>query len=174
MIPSEFTPRTRTITWYDPLLALERGREMSGLEFLNAIIRGDLPIPPSSALLGIQPLSAEHGRVVMRLEPAEYLYNPVGVVQGGLISTLLDAVMGCAVASVMAAGEGYTTLEIKVNFVRPLRASAGPVEGEGTIIHAGGRVATAEGRVTDRSGQLYAHGVTTCLVSRGTRPDPAA
>ena len=112
--------------------------------------------------------------MVMRLEPAEFLYNPVGVVQGGLISTLLDAVMGCAVASVLAAGEGYTTLELKVNFVRPLTASAGEVEGVGSILHEGGRIATAEGRVTDREGRLYAHGITTCLVSRSTRAEPTA
>lgn len=174
MSPPEITSRSRTITWYDPLAALERGRTMSGLEFLQAIIRGDLPTPPSSALLGIEAISAEAGRVVMRLEPAEFLYNPVGVVQGGLITTLLDAVMGCAVASVLAVGEGYTTLELKVNFVRPLKASVGVVDGVGTIIHAGGRVATAEGRVTDRDGQLYAHGTTTCLISRSTRSEPTA
>lgn len=167
MPPDQPPSRSRTVTWDDPLAGLELGRGMSGLEFLQAVIAGKIPVPPSSALLGIEPRSAESGRVVMRMQPAEYLYNPVGVVQGGLLSTLLDAVMGCAVASLLASGEGYTTVELKVNFVRALTAAAGPVEGEGKVIHAGGRIATAEGRVSDQGGLLYANATTTCLLTRG-------
>jgi uncharacterized protein (TIGR00369 family) len=163
-------PRSRTVTWYDPLAALELVRSLTGLEFIQAIIRGDIPLPPSSALLGMHPQTAERGRVVMTLDPGEHLYNPVGVVQGGLITALLDAAMGCAVASLLAAGDGYSTLELKVNLVRALTAEAGPVEAEGKVIHSGGRVATAEGRVTDREGRLYAHGTTTCLITRHSQP----
>jgi len=163
-------PRNRTVTWYDPLAALELGRSLNGLEFIEAIIRGDIPVPPSSALLGMRPQVAESGRVVMVLEPGEHLYNPVGVVQGGLITALLDAAMGCAVATLLASGDGYNTLELKVNLVRPLTGAAGPVEAEGKVIHPGGRVATAEGRVTDREGRLYAHGTTTCLITRQSNP----
>jgi uncharacterized protein (TIGR00369 family) len=115
-------PRNRTVTWFDPLAALDLGRALNGLEFIQAIIRGEIPVPPSSALLGIRPQVAESGRVVMSLEPGEYLYNPVGVVQGGLITALLDAAMGCAVATLLASGDGYSTLELKVNLVRPLTA----------------------------------------------------
>ena len=118
----------------------------------------------------MRPQVAERGRVVITLDPGEYLYNPVGVVQGGLITALLDAAMGCAVATLLASRDGYSTLELKVNLVRPLTAEAGPVEAEGKVIHPGGRVATAEGRVTDREGRLYAHGTTTCLITRHSQP----
>jgi uncharacterized protein (TIGR00369 family) len=159
-------PRTRTTTWTEPAPALTLGRSMSGLEFLLATQRGEIPPPPSHLLLGIKPTSVERGRVVMGLTPDEHHYNPVGVVQGGLVATLLDAAMGCAVASTLEAGSGYTTLELKVNFLRALTAETGPVEAEGRIIHEGGRVALAQGQVTDRDGNLYAHGTTTCLLNR--------
>jgi uncharacterized protein (TIGR00369 family) len=162
-------PRNRTVSWYDPLAALELGRLLNGLQFIEAIIRGDIPVPPSSALLGMRPQVAEPGRVVMVLEPGEHLYNPVGMVQGGLITAFLDAAMGCAVATLLATGDGYSTLELKMNLVRPLTGAAGPVEAEGKVIHPGGRVATAEGRVTDRDGRLYAHGTTTCLINRHSK-----
>jgi len=157
-------PRNRTVTWYDPLAALELGRSLNGLEFIEAIIRGDIPVPPSSALLGMRPQVAESGRVVMVLEPGEHLYNPVGVVQGGLITALLDAAMGCAVATLLASGDGYNTLELKVNLVRPITATTGPIRAEGRSLHAGRRSGTAEGRILDAKGTLLAHGTTTCLL----------
>ena len=98
--------------------------------------------------------------------PAEYHYNPIGVVHGGLAATLLDSAMGCAVHSTLPAGAGYTTLEIKVNYIRPMSAETGEVRCEANIIHAGGRTATAEGKVLDQEGKLYAHGTTTCMIFR--------
>ena len=105
----------------------------------------------------------------MALTPGEHLYNPVGVVQGGILTVLLDAVMGCAVASTLPAGDGYTTLEIKTNFLRAVTVETGRITAEGKTIHVGGRIATAEGRVTDKDGKLVAHGTTTCLISRGAK-----
>jgi uncharacterized protein (TIGR00369 family) len=140
---------------------------LSGLEFLRAILRGDISGPPSNLLVGIEPLEVDVGRVVMALTPGEHLYNPVGVVQGGILTVLLDAAMGCAVASTLPAGDGYTTLEIKTNFLRGVTVETGRITAEGKTIHVGGRIATAEGRVTDKDGNLIAHGTTTCLVSRG-------
>ncbi|HEX5705724.1 MAG TPA: PaaI family thioesterase, partial [Pyrinomonadaceae bacterium] len=98
--------------------------------------------------------------------PEEYHYNPIGVVHGGLAATLLDSAMGCAVHSTLPAGAGYTTLEIKVNFVRPLTTETRGVRCEARVVYVGGRTATAEGRVTDEQGKLYAHGTTTCLIFR--------
>jgi uncharacterized protein (TIGR00369 family) len=128
--------------------------------------RGELPYPPMMALMNMGVQEAEEGRVVFTVEPAEYHYNPIGTVHGGLASTLCDSAMGCAVHSMLPAGVGYTTLELKVNFVRPLTAATGLVVCEGKVINVGGRVATAEARVTDQAGKLYAHASTTCLIMR--------
>ncbi len=160
------TTRTRTFTWEDPRAAVEAGRGLSGLEYLQKIVAGELPRPPISALMnfGLSELSA--GRAVFTVEPEEYHYNPIGVVHGGLAATLLDSAMGCAVHSMLPANVGYTTLEIKVNYVRAMTSETGSVRCEASVIHVGGRTATAEGRVVDASGKLYAHATTTCIIFR--------
>jgi uncharacterized protein (TIGR00369 family) len=115
--------------------------------------------------IGISGGEAEHGKVVFRGEAGEYLYNPIGVVHGGFAMTILDSAMGCAVHTTLAAGERYTTLETKVNFVRAITLETGPVRCEGVVVHRGGRVATAEGKlVAENTGKLLAHGSSTCLV----------
>jgi uncharacterized protein (TIGR00369 family) len=109
----------------------------------------------------------DEGRAVFVGDPGEYLYNPIGVVHGGFAMTLLDSAMGCAVHTTLAVGEGYTSLETSVNFVRPITRATGPVRCEGKVLHRGGRIATAEGRLTSqKTGKLLAHGTTTCLVMR--------
>ena len=158
--------RTRTVSWEDPRALAEAGRGLSGLEYLQKIVSGELPRPPISALLNFGLAELGEGRAVFTVEPAEYHYNPIGVVHGGLAATLLDSAMGCAVHSMLAAGVGYTTLEVKVNYVRPMTAETGTVRCEAKVIHMGGRTATAEGRVTDASGKLYAHATTTCIIFR--------
>jgi uncharacterized protein (TIGR00369 family) len=156
--------RTLTVSWEDPRALAEAGRGLSGLEYLRKIVAGELPRPPISALMNFGLEELGEGFAVFTVEPAEYHYNPIGVVHGGLAATLLDSAMGCAVHSVLPAGTGYTTLEIKVNFIRPLTAGTGRVRCEARLIHRGGRTATAEGRVVDGAGKLYAHATTTCLV----------
>ena len=104
--------------------------------------------------------------MVFAVEPAKYHYNPIGVVHGGLAATLLDSAMGCAVQSLLPAGTGYTTLEMKVNLVWALTVETGEAHAEAKVIHMGGRIATAEGKVVDRSGKLYAHATTTCIILR--------
>jgi len=157
--------RTRTITWEDPALGLARAAEMSGLEFIRAMLEGKVPPPPITATMGFIGSEAEEGRAVFVGEAGEFLYNPIGVVHGGFAMTLLDSALGCAVHTTLARGERYTTLETKVNFVRPVTAETGPVRCEATVIHRGRRVATAEGRlVADRNGKILAHGSTTCLI----------
>lgn len=158
--------RTVTISWEDPRPLAEAGRRMPGFEFLQKIVNGELPRPPLAALMDFQIVELEEGRAVFAVNPAEYHYNPIGVVHGGLAATLLDSAMGCAVHSMLPAGSGYTTLELKVNFIRAMTAETGRVRAEGKLIHLGGRTATAEGRVIDESGKLYAHATTTCLILR--------
>src|SRR5438105_2531313 len=156
--------RTRTVTWDDPAPALRTARTMSGIAYLKAIQSGELPSPPIAALVGMAMVEVAEGRVVFNAEPAEFHYNPLGTVHGGIAATLLDSAMGCAVQSLLPAGTGYTTLEIKVNYLRPITSATGTVSCEGTVIHLGGRIATAEAHITDATGKLYAHSTTTCIL----------
>ena len=157
--------RSRTVTWDDPFEAMRAAPGKTGLELLQEIAAGRVPPPPITRLMGFSAASFEEGRAVFEGDPAEYLYNPIGVVHGGFAMTMLDSAMGCAVHSTLSVGERYTTLEVKTNFVRPITLETGRVRCEGTIIHRGGSVATAEGRVTAiDSGKLLAHGTTTCLI----------
>ena len=156
--------RNREIAWEDPLLLAEAGRDLAGLDYLQKLLRGELPPPPIAVLMNFRMRDVSEGRAVFVCHPAEYHYNPIGLVHGGLAATLLDSAMGCAVHSTLPAGMGYTTLEIKVNYLRPLRSDRGEVTCEGTVIHRGSRTAMAEGRVTDTEGRLYAHASTTCLL----------
>jgi uncharacterized protein (TIGR00369 family) len=158
--------RTITISWEDPRRLGEAAPGLTGLEFLQKIAAGELPPPPIAAQMNFELVELSEGHAVFAVEPKEYHYNPIGVVHGGLAATLLDSAMGCAVHSTLPAGAGYTTLEIKVNFVRPITADTGRVRAEAKLIHVGGRTATAEGRVIDEAGKLYAHGTTTCLILR--------
>lgn len=158
--------RTRTVSWEDPRALAEAGRGLSGLEYLKKIVAGELPRPPIGALMNFNIAELGEGRAVFTVEPAEYHYNPIGVVHGGLAATLLDSAMGCAIHSTLPAGAGYTTLEIKVNYVRAMTSETGLVRCEAKVIHVGGRTATAEGKVLDAGGKLYAHGTTTCIIFR--------
>ena len=138
---------------------------LSGKEYLEAIRDGDLPRPPIAELMGFEGLDAVDGRVIFAVTPAEYHYNPIGVVHGGRAATLLDSAMGCAVHSTLPAGMGYTTLEVKVNFARPMTRETGRVICEAEVVHRGRTVATAEGRIrAEATGKLIAHGTTTCLL----------
>lgn len=156
--------RTRTVSWEDPLRTASQGFALSGVDYLRAMMKGTLPNAPIAALMGLALEEVEEGRVVFGVDPGEHHYNPSGVVHGGLLATLLDSAMGCAVHSLLLPERGYTTLEIKVNYLRAIKGETGRVLGIGTVVHKGNQIATAEGRVVDQSGKLYAHGVTTCLL----------
>src|SRR5215210_5840467 len=136
------------------------------MDYIQAIFRGELPAPPISELMGFRGVEAEPGRAVFEMTPGPQHYNPIGSVHGGIALTLLDSAMGCAVHTTLAAGVGYTTLEVKTNFVRPITAETGLIRCEGVVLHEGSRVATAEGKLTDDGGKLLAHGTTTCLILR--------
>jgi len=142
----------------------ERLQGGSGAEVLTAITDGGLPLPPICATLNLIMVDVEPGRVVFQGRPLFAHYNPIGSVHGGWAATILDSCVACAVHSTLPKGKGYTTLELKVNYVRALTENTGPVRAEGKVIHVGGRTATAEGRIVDHRGKLYAHASTTCLI----------
>jgi len=166
-VKADPSQRTRAITWADPYTVPRAAVGKTGLEILTEIFEGRLPPPPIAMTMGFTGVEVAEGRAVFEGDPAEFLYNPIGSVHGGFAMTLLDSAMGCAIHSTLGVGELYTTLEVKVNFIRPMNIDTGRVRCEGTVIHRGGRIATAEGKVVAiDSGKLLAHGTTTCLVMR--------
>ena len=156
--------RQRTIVWQDPMISAKAFTFMGGLEYLQAIQTGTLPPPPISRLLGYTIATIEAGRAVFELEPAEYHYNPIGTVHGGVASTILDSAMACSIHTMLPAGQVYTTLELKVNFVRPITQKTGKVRCVAEIIHVGQRMGTAQARILDSEDRLYAHATTTCMI----------
>ena len=145
------------------VVPVEAFRTQDGLSVLRAILAGTLPTPPIMEVLSYVLTEVDPGRVVFEGTPTEQLYNPMGAVHGGFAMTLLDSAMTCACVTAISAGEGCTTVETKVNFVRPVLPSTGKVRAEARLIHAGARLATAEGKLTDAAGRIYAHGTSTCL-----------
>jgi uncharacterized protein (TIGR00369 family) len=156
--------RERLVTWSDPQPTLQASRGMAGLDVLLAMGRGELPLPPVLELVGITPVSAEHGRVVMQLTPHESHYNVLGMMHGGMVTTLLDTVVGCAVHTTLPAGRGYTSLNISVSFIKAVTLGSGTVVAEGSVVHAGRSTAIARGEIRDAAGKLYATAESTCLI----------
>jgi uncharacterized protein (TIGR00369 family) len=163
----EYMPegRTRSFTWEDPKATAAAGLAMPGLECMRAIIAGTLPPPPIARLLDFTVVEVQEGRAVFAMEPAEWMYNPIGSVHGGVAATLLDSCMGCAVHTTLAAGVGYTTTDLQVRYIRAMGGTTGRVLAEGKVIHRGRRTATAEGRLFVESDEtLIAHGSTGCVI----------
>ncbi len=159
--------RTRTVSWEDPLATAAARRDLSGLELMRGIVTGTLPAPPIARLLGFSVIEVEHGRAVFAMEPAEWMYNPIGSVHGGVAATLLDSCMGCAVHTTLDAGVGYTTTDLQVRYIRAMSSTTGRVVAEGRVVHAGRRTATAEGRLFVESDEtLIAHASTGCVILR--------
>lgn len=142
-------------------------RAYDGLSFLQGIIAGTLPNPPISEVLDFHLIAVASGRATFEGVPAFRHYNPIGTVHAGFTATLLDSALGCAIFSTLAKGDAWTTLELKLNLVRPLTKDTGPVRAEGRVIHRGRSVATSEGDVKDSAGKLYAHATTTCMIFSG-------
>jgi uncharacterized protein (TIGR00369 family) len=137
---------------------------MSGLEFVQGLVDGTLPLNTIARTLGYDVTEAAHGRVVVTAQPTGAHLNPAGTVHGGLAATLLDSAMGLAIQSTLEKGVAQTTLEFKISLVRPITPDTGPIRAEGTVMSRGRRVGTAEGRLTDGTGRLLAHGTTTCMI----------
>ena len=145
-------------------VSAERQKEMTGLEFVQGLAQGTLPLNMMAQTLDYDIAEAANGRVVVTANPKEIHLNPWGTVHGGLAATMLDSCMGLAIQSTLDKSIGSTTLEFKISFVRPITPETGPIRAEGTVISRGRRVGTAEGRVIDRDGRLLVHGTTTCLI----------
>ncbi|MGN1289720.1 MAG: PaaI family thioesterase [Bradyrhizobium sp.] len=145
-------------------VSAEQKLGMSGLDFVQGLASGALPLNTIARTLGYDVTEAERGRVVVTLLPTDAHLNPAGTVHGGLTATLLDSCMGLAVQSTLDAGTSQTTLEFKISLLRPITPDTGPIRAEGHVLNCGRRVGTAEGRVTDAKGRLLAHGTTTCLI----------
>jgi uncharacterized protein (TIGR00369 family) len=159
--------RQRTFTWVSPAEARERKAGLNGREWLEAMKRGDVPVPPAAALIGMQVERVTDDEVVFSLEPQEFHYNPAGTVHGGVITTLADTAMTTAIIARLPAGKWAPTLEVKVNFIRPITEATGRVFCAGRVIHVGSTTAVAESRVVDADGKLYAHATTTSAIAAG-------
>ena len=145
-------------------VSAERRKEMSGLEFVQGLVDGTLPLNTIAQTLGYDVTEVVSGRVVVTAEPSGIHLNPAGTVHGGFAATLLDSCMGLAVQSTLDKGVSQTTLEFKISLVRPITPETGVIKAEGMMLSRGRRVGTAEGRITDDKGRLLAHGTTTCLI----------
>ena len=157
-MPSRLTNRTYGIVSYD------KQKEMSGLEFVQGLADGTLPLNTLAQTLRYDVTEAADGRVAVTVEPSDIHLNPAGTVHGGVAATLLDSCMGLAIQSTLEKGVSQTTLEFKISLVRPITPETGMIKAEGVVLSRGRRVGTAEGRVTDGKGRLLAHGTTTCLI----------
>jgi uncharacterized protein (TIGR00369 family) len=157
-------PRTLTIAWEDPRTHSWKSRPMSGMDYLRAIRDGTVKPPPAAALIGYRLVRVEEGKTIFELQPAEQHYNPFESVHGGVAAVILDTAMTSAVMTVLDERHVCSTIEMKVNFIRPITRQAKIVRSEGHLIHAGERLASAQGRVTDGTGRLLAHGTGTCMI----------
>jgi uncharacterized protein (TIGR00369 family) len=163
----ETTVRTRTHTWSDPLATAAAARESDGMTFLRRLMAGELAPPPIATTLGFHLAEVEEGRAVFTLEAAEFHFNPIGSVHGGVFAILLDSAAGCAVQTTLPAGTGYTSQDLSVKFLRGLYADSGTIRCEGVVLHRGSRTALAEARLYDGEGRLAGHATSTCLILGG-------
>jgi uncharacterized protein (TIGR00369 family) len=169
--------RSRLVEWDDPFIGVKAAPTMTGLEYLEAMIAGELPPPPIGKLMGMNLVSAAAGTATFTCTPDESHYNPIGIVHGGLVCTLLDSAAGCAVQSTLPAGIGYTSIEIKVSYLRPLHRDSGELTCVGTLVKPGRRVAFADAQVTDAAGRVIATATSSLLVfplEAGVDPTSAA
>ncbi|HEY1391069.1 MAG TPA: PaaI family thioesterase [Ktedonobacterales bacterium] len=156
--------RTRTYGWRDPLETLARFKGNRPLDVLRATLESGRPLAPMLQTMDARLIEVAEGRAVFTSTPSEYHYNPAGVVHGGMAATLLDSAMGIAVLSSLPAGMIFTTLELKVNFLRAMTATTGEVRAEGNVVHLGRTTAVVEARLTDAAGKLLATASSTCLI----------
>lgn len=159
-------PRSKQLDWHDPATLGAAAAELPGRELLQAIIDGRLPDPPIAKLMGFRLVSVGDGEALFRCAPDESTYSPIGLVHGGLLCTLLDSAAGCAVHTTLPAGTAYSSIEIKVSFLKALRAEVGELEVHGQALRVGQRVAFAEAHARDRDGQLFGHATSSISLIR--------
>jgi len=163
--PTEWgEPRSRTVTWYDPLTTATAATTMSGLEFLRAMAEGSLPPAPIATLFQMRPVEVDEGRVVFECQPDQSAYNPIGVVHGGLVCTLADTVAACAVHTTLERGIGYTSIDLNVSYLRPVTSESGVLRATGQVTKRGRRVAFATAEIVDGANRPVATATGSCLV----------
>jgi uncharacterized protein (TIGR00369 family) len=155
---------SRLVTWHDPITTQSSSASMSGLAYWRAVADGHLPPPPIAELLRMHPVEAEDGRATFTCTPDASMYNPLGVVHGGAVCTLLDTATACALHTTLPEGVSYTSVEIKVNYLKAVTVDSGTLTAVGTVVKAGSRIGFAEGSVTDASGKLVATATSTLLI----------
>lgn len=158
--------RTRTFSWEDPNKTLEEAKKLNGYEFLMQVLEGNLPMAPIQETISSRVVSVEKGQVIFELKGEEFHYNPIGSVHGGIISTVLDSAIGCSLLSTLEIGESFTSLDLKVNFLRRITADTPPLTTKTKIIHKGRTTAYLECELLDEEGKLYAHAVSNCMIFR--------
>ena len=158
-------PRSRAVTWYDPAATVAVGGGLSGLEFMRALAAGRIPPPPIAPLLGMWPTKVDVGLAVFECRPDESVYNPIGMVHGGLVCTLADSAAGCAVHTTLDAGVSYSSIGITVTFLRPVTLDSGTLVATGRVVKPGRRVATATAEIVDGAGRLVATASSSCLIT---------
>lgn len=158
------TTRQKTITWEDPLATAAAGATLTGLEFMRRVAAGEVPAPPIARLMGFDIAEVGEGDVTFVGTPDESVYNPIGMVHGGYVCTMLDSALGCAVHTTLPAGVAYTSIEIKVNYLRAVHADAGELRVRGRVTKPGRRVAFADGDVRDASGRILATAQSSLLI----------
>lgn len=164
MLDTVATTRTRTFTWEDPEPLLERATTMSGLEYMQAMVAGEVPPPPIAKLMDFELAEIREGHASLSVIPQEWHYNPIGMVHGGLAATILDTVVGISVHTTLDVGQAYTTVDLHVQYLRAMTAETGRVTATGEIVHRGRKIATAQGKVTDERGRTLATASTTCVI----------
>src|SRR6516165_7673734 len=151
-------PRSKVVTWYDQAATVAGGTGLSGLQFMQALLDGEFPPPPIALLLNMRPTKVDRGLAIFECTPDESVYNPIGLVHGGLVCTLADSVAGCAVHTTLEPGVGYTSIDITVNYLRPVTLASG------RVTKPGRRVASATAEVADSVGRLVATATSNCLI----------
>jgi len=159
------TTRTREMSWQDPRPSAKAAAGLTGLEFLRGIRDGDFPAPPIAVTLGFDLTEADEGRTVFTCVPGEHHYNPIGIVHGGLVATLIDSATGSAVHTTLARGELYATVNLSVDMLRPVTDATGLLRAASTVVHRGSRIAISTAEVTgEADGKVYARGQSTCFI----------
>ena len=156
--------RERTFEWDNPVNGAKQALQMKGIDYLKAMYNAEIPAPPVMHALDMQVEKFEEGQAIFSFVPQEFHYNPIGSVHGGVVSTLLDSAMGATLHSTLEQGTGYTTLELKVNFLKAITTKTPKLKAIGKIIHSGNRTALLEAQLVDENGTVYAHGVSTCMI----------
>ena len=164
MTAAEDAARERTYSWVDPKVYTDAAQGRSGLELFQYLLEINCPPPPIAQTLGFRLVEVDKGLAVFAIQPAEFLYNPIGSVHGGVYATLLDSAAGCAVHTTLAAGVNYTSLDLAVKFLRGMSADGGEVRAIGTVTHSGRRTALGEAKMVDSKGRLLATATSSCLI----------